>query len=207
MPAILVVLFILVPLVEIVIIIQVGQVIGAWWTVGLLVADSMLGAWLLRREGARAWRAFRDALAEGRWPGDEVAQGSMVIVGGTLLLTPGFLTDVVGFLLLVPVSRRIASRTVRRRVRVGADGHVGRTGGAGRQRAGERDRSRGTASRATGRTPGSSAGVGESGILDVEVVEIRRESDPGDTTDGTDGAAGGSDGALGDGDREDPPPR
>lgn len=210
MPAILVVLFILVPLVEIVIIIQVGQVIGAWWTVGLLVADSMLGAWLLRREGARAWRAFREALAEGRWPGDEVAQGSMVIVGGTLLLTPGFLTDVVGFLLLVPVSRRIASRTVRRRVRLGADGHVGRAKGGGRSAGGDRDRAGGTSRRPTGRSPGPGAGAGDAGILDVEVVEIRREGGPHDTTDGSDDDAGGSDraaGAVGDGEREDPPPR
>lgn len=200
-------LFILVPLAEIVIIIQVGQVIGAWWTVGLLVADSVLGAWLLRREGARAWRSFREALAAGRWPGDEVAQGSMVIVGGTLLLTPGFLTDVVGFLLLVPASRRIASRTVRRRVRVGADGRVaraGRVGPAGRSASGDHDRAGRTSGRSGRRTPG--AGAGEGGILDVEVVEIRRED--GSHGGGSDRTAGGPHGEVGDGgrDRDDPPP-
>ncbi len=174
-------LFIIVPLLEIIVIIQVGQAIGAWWTVGLLVADSMLGAWLLRREGARAWRAFREALAEGRWPGDEVAQGSMVIVGGTLLLTPGFLTDVVGFLLLVPVSRRIASRTVRRRVRLGEDATSSRASGRG-----TRDRRGPTAS------GGGHRSSGEAGILDVEVVEIRRDDvrdDGGAIDDGDDGAA------------------
>lgn len=171
-------LFIAIPLLEIIVIIQVGQIIGAWWTVGLLVADSILGAWLLRREGARAWRAFRDALAEGRWPGDEVAQGSMVIVGGTLLLTPGFLTDIVGFLLLVPVSRRIASRTVRRRVRLGDDAASSRAGGRGTR----------------GRPGPAAAGGGyrstdEPGILDVEVVEIRRDDGQADS----DGDAGSSD--------------
>lgn len=178
-------LFIIVPLLEIVVIIQVGQAIGAWWTVGLLVADSMLGAWLLRREGARAWRAFREALAEGRWPGDEVAQGSMVIVGGTLLLTPGFLTDVVGFLLLVPVSRRIASRTVRRRVRLGEDAVSSRSSRASDR--GTRDRRGPTAS------GGGHRSAGEAGILDVEVVEIRRDDgaaiDDGDDDSGDDGRA------------------
>jgi UPF0716 protein FxsA len=174
MPLILVLLFIIVPLFEIIVIIQVGQLIGAWWTVGLLVADSMLGAWLLRREGARAWRAFREALAEGRWPGDEVAQGSMIIVGGTLLLTPGFLTDVVGFLLLVPVSRRVASRTVRRRVRLGEDQSSPRASGRA-----ARDRRRDATGAAGARRSD------EPGILDVEVVEIRRDDgravDDGDT--------------------------
>jgi len=180
MPLILVLLFIIVPLLEILVIIQVGQVIGAWWTVGLLVVDSMLGAWLLRREGARAWQAFREALAEGRWPGDEVAQGSMVIVGGTLLLTPGFLTDVVGFLLLVPVSRRIASRTVRRRVRLGEEATS-----PGSSSRGTRDRRGPTAA------GGGNRSTDEPGILDVEVVDIRRD-DGAAIDDGDDGSSDGS---------------
>lgn len=151
-------LFVIVPIVEIVVIIQVGQVIGAWWTVLLLVADSLLGAWLLRREGARTWRAFREALEVGRWPGDEVAQGAMVIVGGTLLLTPGFVTDVVGFVLLVPISRRLLSRTVRSRVRARVVGGPGPMAGGPKRR-----------KRSTRGTPGN---------VDVEVVEIRREERP-----------------------------
>ena len=67
--------FVLVPLVEIYVIIQVGQVIGAWWTILLLIADSMLGSWLVKREGARAWRALRSALDEGRMPATELADG------------------------------------------------------------------------------------------------------------------------------------
>ncbi len=159
MPALLVLLFVVIPILEIVVIIQVGQVIGAWWTVALLVADSVLGAWLLRREGARAWRAFREALEAGRWPGDEVAQGALVIVGGTLLLTPGFITDVVGFLLLVPVSRRLVARTLRSRIRTQV---VGGPGGDPRR-----------ADPRRGRGPSS----GQPGVFDVEVVDVRREDD------------------------------
>jgi UPF0716 protein FxsA len=162
MPAILVLLFVVIPIVEILVIIQVGQAIGAWWTVLLLVADSILGAWLLRREGARTWRAFREALQVGRWPGDEVAQGAMVIVGGTLLLTPGFVTDVVGFVLLIPASRRILSRTVRARVKDRVVGGPGPRRQTGR---------RGSAERPSGAT------------MDVEVVEIRREEWPASTED------------------------
>ena len=85
----LVVAFVVVPLVEIYVIIQVGQVIGAWWTILLLIADSILGSWLVKREGARAWRALRTALNEGRMPARELADGMLILVGGTLILSPG----------------------------------------------------------------------------------------------------------------------
>ena len=81
--------FVLVPLVEIYVIIQVGQAIGPWWTILLLIADSMLGSWLVKREGARAWRALRSALDEGRMPATELADGMLILVGGLLMLTPG----------------------------------------------------------------------------------------------------------------------
>lgn len=148
MPILLVVLFVVVPLVELVVILQVGQAIGAGWTVALLVAASVFGAWLLRVEGRRAWQQFRTALAEGRWPGDEVAQGALVIVGGTLLLTPGFVTDIVGFVLLIGTTRRIVARVLRGRLRVATG--TPRTGGGG--------------------TPGDG--------LDVEVVDIERDQPP-----------------------------
>ena len=81
--------FVLVPLVEIYVIIQVGQAIGPWWTILLLIADSMLGSWLVKREGARAWRALRSALDEGRMPATELADGMLILVGGLLMITPG----------------------------------------------------------------------------------------------------------------------
>ncbi len=108
-PLLLVIAFVVVPLVEIYAIIQVGQAIGPWWTILLLVVDSIVGAWLVKREGRRAWRALRDAMGN-RLPTKELADGALVVVGGTLLLTPGFVTDVLGFLLLLPVTRPIFRR-------------------------------------------------------------------------------------------------
>ncbi len=111
----LVLLLIVVPIIEIWAILQVGHVIGPWWTIALLVADSLLGAWLLRHQGRQAWWRFRDALSAGRIPANETADGALVVVGGTLLLTPGFVTDIVGFLLLIGPTRRIVRRFAMKR--------------------------------------------------------------------------------------------
>lgn len=102
--------FVVMPLIEIYAVIQVGQVIGAWWTITILVADSLLGAWLIKHEGSRAWRALQAKLAEGGVPGKELADGALVLIGGTLLLTPGFVTDAIGFLLVLPVTRPVFRR-------------------------------------------------------------------------------------------------
>ena len=101
---------IIVPLVEIFVIIQVGQLVGPWWTVALLVASSVIGAVLMKREGSRAWGRFRSALDRGKVPARETADGGLVIFGGALLLTPGFVTDLAGLLLLLPGSRDVARR-------------------------------------------------------------------------------------------------
>jgi UPF0716 protein FxsA len=120
----LVLLFIVVPLAELYVIIQVGQAIGVLATIGLLFLDSVVGAVLLRSQGRAVWRRFNLALAEGRVPARETFDGAMVIFGGALLLTPGFITDVVGLLLLLPPTRaairRFAARLVRRRVASGS---------------------------------------------------------------------------------------
>ena len=122
----LVVAFVAVPLVEIWAILQVGRVIGPWWTIALLVVDSVVGAWLVRREGGRAWRALRTALQGGRMPARELADGALILVGGTLMLTPGFVTDVVGILAILPVTRpvarRLLTRVVERRLASSWDG-------------------------------------------------------------------------------------
>jgi UPF0716 protein FxsA len=112
--ALLVVLFIVVPILELYVIIQVGQAIGVVPTLALLVADALLGSLLLRQQGRGAWRRFNAALAERRFPGREVADGLMIAVGGTLLLTPGFVTDVFGLALLIPPSRAVLRRLLRR---------------------------------------------------------------------------------------------
>ncbi|MFC4535999.1 FxsA family protein [Sphaerisporangium dianthi] len=104
--------FLIVPVLEIWMLIQIGQVIGGWQTVGLLILDSLLGAWLVRREGRRAWRALRQALESGRMPDRELADGALIVAGGTLLLTPGFITDVLGFILILPPTRPLARRVL-----------------------------------------------------------------------------------------------
>jgi UPF0716 protein FxsA len=105
MPLLLVLLFIVVPIAELALLIQVGQLIGVWWTILLLIADAMLGSWLLKTQSRAAWRRFNDALAEGRVPHREVVDGVLVIFGGVLLLTPGFITDIFGLLFLFPPTR------------------------------------------------------------------------------------------------------
>lgn len=103
-------LFILVPIAEIYVIIQVGQAIGALWTVLILIADSIIGARLLSWQGRRVWRKFQTAMAEGRIPHREVLDGVLIIMGGAFLLTPGFITDVFGLILLLPPTRAFVRR-------------------------------------------------------------------------------------------------
>ena len=111
--ALLVALFIVVPIVEIWAIIEIGSLIGVWPTVALLIADAVLGSLLLRHQGRGAWRRFNQALTERRFPGREVADGLLIAIGGTLLLTPGFVTDIFGLILLIPPSRAIARGLMR----------------------------------------------------------------------------------------------
>jgi UPF0716 protein FxsA len=111
----LVLLFIVVPIVEIYVIIQVGQAIGALWTIALLVADSILGSVLMRAQGRAAWRRFNDAIGVGRVPAREVLDGVLVIFGGALLLTPGFVTDIFGLSFLLPPTRAVIRRLLVRR--------------------------------------------------------------------------------------------
>lgn len=98
------------PILEIYVIIQVGQVIGAGPTIVLLVVESALGAWIVKREGRRAWDALTTSFSTGRLPTRELSDAALVLVGGTLLLTPGFVTDVVGFFFVLPPTRPLARR-------------------------------------------------------------------------------------------------
>jgi UPF0716 protein FxsA len=111
----LVLLFIAVPIVEIYVIIQVGQAIGALWTILILVADSILGSVLMRAQGRASWRRFNEAVAVGRVPGREVIDGALVIFGGALLLTPGFVTDIFGLCFLLPPTRAVIRGLLLRR--------------------------------------------------------------------------------------------
>jgi UPF0716 protein FxsA len=121
--AVLAILFILWPLAEIFVAVEVARAIGVLWTVLLLLAGWPLGAWALRSEGRAAWRRLSEAVALGRPPGREVLDGALVLAGGALLMVPGFVTDVIGLILLLAPSRalmrgvlvrNLQSRVVRR---------------------------------------------------------------------------------------------
>jgi len=106
----LVLLFIVVPIIELFVIIQVGGAIGVLPTIGLLLLDSIVGSVLMRSQGRAVWRNFQAATAAGKVPAREVLDGALVIFGGALLLTPGFVTDLLGVLLLLPPTRAIVRR-------------------------------------------------------------------------------------------------
>jgi UPF0716 protein FxsA len=133
----LVLIFILVPIAELYVIIKVGEAIGLVPTLILLVADAVLGSMLWRQQGRAAWVRFNRALAENRLPHKEVFDGVLIIFGGALLITPGFLTDILGLILLIPptraIVRSIASRTVRRRIALGGGATMWTVGGRSRR--------------------------------------------------------------------------
>lgn len=102
-----VLLFIAVPVIELWLILQVGSMIGVVPTILLLLADSLLGAWLVKSQGSTVWGRFRGAVDAGRVPANEAVDGFLVIMGGTLLLVPGFMSDIVGILLIAPPTRKL----------------------------------------------------------------------------------------------------
>lgn len=147
-------LLVALPLVEIVVLVAVGRAIGLWWTVGLVVAMALVGAWLSRRESGRTWRALQQSLASGRMPTDEMTDAILVTAGALLLLLPGFVSDVVGLALIAPFTRPAARRLLqilvaRQAVRVGVDP---RRGGASRG------------------APGAGSRRGEGQVIEGEVV-------------------------------------
>jgi UPF0716 protein FxsA len=161
------VLFVVVPLLELVAVIQVGQAIGAGWTILLLVLDSLLGAYLLKREGRQAWRALREALNSGRVPARELADGALILVGGTLLLTPGFITDALGFFFILPLTRPVArgllTGVISRRLLGGSPAR------SSARRSGRYDRSHDGSSSDGGRTrqrPGPDGSVVQGEVVD-----------------------------------------
>jgi UPF0716 protein FxsA len=99
--------FVLIPIAELWLIIEVGGAIGVLPTLGLLILDSILGYALLRSQGRAAWARFNEAIARNKVPAREVFDGAMIILGGALLLTPGFITDIFGLCLLLPPSRAV----------------------------------------------------------------------------------------------------
>ncbi len=113
----LIALFLVVPFLELYVILEVvGPALGAPLTILLLAADSVIGALLFKSQGRSVWRRFNTALSEGRVPHREVIDGVLVIFGGAFLITPGFLSDIVGALLLVPPTRSLVRRFLVRRL-------------------------------------------------------------------------------------------
>ncbi len=108
--------FLVVPFVELFVLIQTGQLIGVWWTILLVLAISLLGSWLVKREGWAAWRRITSRVQAGEVPGDELVDGGLVLLAGALLLTPGFATDAFALVLLVPPARATVRRLVLRRL-------------------------------------------------------------------------------------------
>lgn len=177
----LVVAFLAVPLVEITLIVETGRVIGVAPTILLLLAVSIAGAWLLKREGLRAWRKLHEAVSTGRLPDRELADGALVLVGGTLLLTPGFLTDAVGLLLVLPFTRPLARRlltgVIARRVLRGQPAGPG---------------ARGAPPGWPGQAHGPSRASGPDRVVPGEVVDPQRDGrEPGPGEQGPGGPAPG----------------
>jgi UPF0716 protein FxsA len=118
-------LFVVVPIIELMLLIELGKVVGLLPTLALVMLTGITGAWLARAEGLRVFLQFQREIASGKLPGQSLMDGISVLVGGAFLLTPGVLTDVVGFSLLLPPTRRWLQRRVRARLERGiADGSV-----------------------------------------------------------------------------------
>lgn len=107
--------FVVLPIVELAVIIQVGHAIGVLNTIGLLLLVSLVGSWLVKREGLAVWRRFQEQVHAGAVPGKEVADGVMILLAGALLICPGFVTDVFGVFLLLPPVRAVVRAALLRR--------------------------------------------------------------------------------------------
>ena len=112
MVGVLALVFLVVPLAELYVIIQVGQAFGALNTIALLIVISAVGAWLAKREGVSVWRRFQRQVQSGAVPGKEIADGVMILFAGALLMSPGFLTDLLGIALLMPPVRAVVRSAV-----------------------------------------------------------------------------------------------
>ncbi len=110
-------LFTVVPLVELALLLEIGQLVGLPATLALVFGTGVLGAWLARREGLRALTRVQKETAAGRLPADALLDGLLILIAGAVLLTPGLLTDVAGFLLLIPATRQAVRRGVADRLR------------------------------------------------------------------------------------------
>jgi len=103
-------LFIIVPVVELYILIEVGKRIGSLTTIGIIILTGILGAYLVKSQGFMILKKIQNDLNEGILPGNSLIQGAIILAGGILLLTPGFITDIIGFIFLIPASRKVVEK-------------------------------------------------------------------------------------------------
>ncbi|MCH8962736.1 MAG: FxsA family protein [Bacteroidetes bacterium] len=136
-------LFLVLPVVELALLVQIDKWIGFWPTIGLILVTGLVGSMLARHEGLSVWRRFNQRLAERGLPGEELLDGVIILVAGALLITPGVLTDVLGFLGLIPftrvVIRKIVMKRIKRAVQRGNISVVGFQGGFGMASHNEQD--------------------------------------------------------------------
>ena len=158
-------LFTLVPLVELYLLVTIGQWMGPGPTIALVAATGFVGAALARREGRKAIASYQEAMSKGQLPEDGIVSGLLILAGGVMLITPGVMTDIFGLSMMIPPIRRATAKLVKRRMQARiASGevqvmHIG--GGAFRA---------GAAPRADPRA-GAGFGASPSSVVDVEVVE------------------------------------
>jgi UPF0716 protein FxsA len=170
-----------VTLIEIFVVIKVGEAIGVLPTIALMLLDAAIGAALMRSQGRMVWRHVREALAAGRIPGPEALDGALVIAGGAFLITPGFVTDIFGLLLLIPPSRALARRVIIRRMRGRMiDGSGGLPGAGYRTGTGQSARGAGRAARerpfAAGRRPQTGDYDVDGTAVEIDHSELRPSS-------------------------------
>lgn len=109
--------FLIIPFIEIYLLLQIGGIVGVFPTIILVVTTAIIGAGLLRQQGLATWQRFQDSIAKGNVPAYEMVEGPILLVGGALLLTPGFFTDMIGFACLIPLARRkIAQYIIEKRL-------------------------------------------------------------------------------------------
>lgn len=106
-------LFIAVPLIEVLILIQLGSLFGFWPTIFMVIGTGIIGAYLAKLYGLTIWYKIQEDLAAGRMPADKLIDGLLVLIGGVVLLTPGLLTDILGIMLLVPITRNYFKKFAR----------------------------------------------------------------------------------------------
>ena len=181
MPLLLVALFIGIPILEVSVIDRVQEVLGWPYTLLILAADSILGAMLVRQEGTRAWPRFGRALTEGKAPTAEVMDGALILFGGALLLTPGFVTDIVGLACVLGPTRKLLNQLLISRFALaagplGALFMVGGDKGDKKERPERRRRGRGRRADDKKKRP---AAPPPPGVIDVEVLDVRRNPRPG----------------------------